>query len=150
VQTSIAEGTPFGFGMRTPSPAFQTAIAEGTPIAALRGQGGGGRKIIARVAAALSIDPAELQTELQAPGATIANVAAKHDVGRETIKSALIAATQQRLSDAVASGAISQDAADQSQNQFAANIDALLDAPGGSMGMPPPGQYLAGCERSTV
>jgi hypothetical protein len=141
VQTSIAEGTPrAGFGNGTPSGRLQTAIAEGTPANAAGGGSGGpggfgGGRALTTVATVLGIDQAQLRSELQASGATIASVAAAHGFDRDALKQALIDATRQRLADSVASGAITQDMADQQSSQFETGIDALID---GSGGPPPP------------
>jgi hypothetical protein len=136
MQTSIAEGTPAPFGNRTPSAGMMTAIAEGTPASAFRGSGRG--NILAAVAGVLAIDQTELQTELKAPGATLATVAAAHQQDRATFSAALLAALQQRVNDAVTNGTITQDTADQMISQYQANIDSLLDGTGGGGGGAPP------------
>ncbi len=139
--TSIAEGTPrAGFGNRTPTGRIATAIAEGTPANAAGGGFGGpgrfgGSRALTTVATLLGVDEAQLQSELQASGATIASVADAHGFDRDALKQALMDATRQRLADAVTSGAITQDMADQQSSQFETGIDALID---GSGGPPPP------------
>ena len=155
---AASNGTPGargGFGNRTPRADFQTAIAEGTPASALRGQGGGpggaggigggGRRTVATVATLLGVDPAALQTELQATGATIASVAAAHGKDRATVRQALVDAQRQRIADAVANGSVVQADADAMAAQFETRVDALLDGngagPGGNPGdggAPPP------------
>ena len=136
--TSTSEGTPGGrggFGNRTPRPGIQTAIAEGTPASALRGQsglgGGGGQRTLGTVATFLAIDPAALQAELLAPGATIASVAAAHGKDRATVRQALVDAQHQRNADAVAAGSLAQADADAMAAQFEARVDAVLDGNGG-------------------
>ncbi len=128
-------GAPGGFANRTPRPAVQTAIAEGTPASALRGPGGrGGGRILGTVATLLGVDPATLQTELQAPGATIAGVAAAHGKDRATVRAALIEAERQRNATAVAGGTLTQADADTMAAQFAARVDAVLDSSGSGPG----------------
>ena len=147
-------GTPGargGFGNRTPRADAQTAIAEGTPASALRGPGGGpggfgggGRRTVDAIATLLGVDPAALQTELQATGATIASVAAAHGKDRATVRQALIEAQRQRIADAVANGSVVQADADAMAAQFEMRVDTLLDSngagPGGNPGgdAPPP------------
>lgn len=131
-------GTPGarGFGNRTPRPEVQTAIAEGTQPAGFGGQGGpgglggGGRRTVTDLAALLTIDATQLQTELQAPGATIAGVAAAHGMDRATLRQKLIDANRQRAADAVANGTLDQATADQNTSRFEASIDQLLDSNG--------------------
>jgi hypothetical protein len=138
VLTSIAEGTPRAFGGGTPPPDVQTAIAEGTPAGSFRGNGGRGR-VLPAVAALLSIDEAQLQAELDAAGATIARVAAAHDVDRGSVRRALIDAQVQRLNDSVAAGRMTQADADAARSQFEANVDNLLDSNGSEpSGQPAP------------
>jgi hypothetical protein len=115
---------------------MQTAIAEGTPAGAFRGPGGG-RGVLTTVAAVLAIDQAQLVTELRAPGATIASVAAAHGKDRAALRQALIDATRKRVSDAVANGTLTQDNADQTLSQFEATLDGVLDGSGGGGGAPP-------------
>ncbi len=136
VQTSIAEGTPFsGFGNRTPNPDVQTAVAEGT-VPTGRGGFGGGRAL-GTVAMVLGIDQMQLRSELQAAGATITSVAANHGIDRPTLRQKLIDANQQRLNDAVTNGSMTQDQANQTEQQFESNLDMLLDSNGGGPGGPP-------------
>ena len=124
IQTSIAEGTPAPF--RNAPPAVQTSIAEGTPRA-----GGGFRvRAVTLLATVLNVPASQLQTELQAPGATIASVAAAHGFVRDAVRQALIDAAKQRFSQQVQSGAITQDQATQAETQFESGIDAMLDSNG--------------------
>lgn len=155
IQTSIAQGTPPAFGAdSTPSPdmltsiaqgtpegaghnggqdgAFATAIAQGTPASALRSfGGGGGARVIAALATVLGIDENQLRTELQAAGASIASVAAARGVDRPTLRQKLIDAVRQRLNDAVAAGALTQQQADGQAAQFEQNVDNTIDRIGG-------------------
>jgi hypothetical protein len=143
IQTSIAEGTPPpAFGNRTPSASEQTAIAQGTPANSFRGPGGGGggRGVLTALATVLGIDRGQLATDLQAPGATVASVAAAHGKDRATVRQALIDATKLRLADAVAAGTIPQSNADQNETQFESTIDAVLDSNGGGGPPQPAGQ----------
>jgi hypothetical protein len=136
-----ADRTPGrGFGNRTPPPAIATSIAEGTPCGSFRGPGsgaGGGVRTLTAVASLLGISEEQLQSELQAAGATIASVAEAHGQDRASLRQALIDATRQRLSDAVASGNTTQDQADQAESQFEANLDSLLDSNGARAFAPP-------------
>jgi hypothetical protein len=144
IQTAIAEGTPASAFRGQGGSGFQTAIAEGTPASALGGPGGpggfgGGRRTVAQLATLLAVDQTQLQTELQASGATIASVAAAHGMDRATIRQALIDAQQQRATDAVNSGTITQAMADDQLSQFEARVDQVLDGNGsGPPGAPPP------------
>jgi hypothetical protein len=138
LQTAIAEGTRPAFGNRTPSPDQQTAIAEGTPIGRAFGPGGGFGQTLTTVAAVLGISEDQLRSELQAPGATLASVAAAHGQARAAFRQALIDATKTRLADAVAAGTLTQDAATQAETAFESGLDRLLDNPGAFSG-PPPG-----------
>jgi transposase-like protein len=142
IQTAIAEGTPANAFRGQGGSGMQTAIAEGTPASALGGPGGpgGGRRTIAELATLLAIDQAQLQTELQASGATIASVAAAHGMDRAAIRQALIDAQQQRSTDAVNNGSITQAMADDQLSQFEARVDQVLDGNGGG---PPPGAPAA-------
>jgi hypothetical protein len=148
IATAIAQGTPAA--SLFPNSDDATAYAEGTPVGGARGGGGRGQ-VLPAVAAFLSITEDQLSTELQASGATIASVAAAHGQTRDALKQAIIAATQQRESDAVTSGRITQDQADQALSQLESNLDSLVDSDGsgggfggsgmgGGPGGGPPGQ----------
>ena len=141
IQTAIAEGTTFPFGDRTPNPEIQTAIAEGTPASALfggRGGFGGGRQALTAAATILGIDETQLRNELQAPGASLASVAAAHGQDRATFRQALIDAVKERFAAAVASGSMSQDQATQAETNFESTLDRLLDNPGATDAPPAP------------
>ncbi len=144
IETSVAQGTPFPFGNRTPRPEEQTAISEGTPAGRFRGPVGGFGQSLGAASSILSITPEELRSELQAPGATLANVAAAHGQQRAAFRQALIDATKARLAAAVAANMLTQDQATQAQTMFESNLDRLLDSPGGGFGTadatPAPGQ----------
>ena len=136
VQTSIAEGTPPAFGRGgTPPAAVQTAIAQGTPASALRGGFGGfgGGRVLPLLATVLGMSQDDLQTALQAPGASIETVAAAHGKDRATLRQALILAYRQQLNDMVSGGMLTQDMADQQATQFESNLDSLIDRVGGFM-----------------
>lgn len=143
IQTAIAEGTPASalFGNRTPNPEAQTAIAEGTPASALfggRGGFGGGRQALTAAATILGIDETQLRNELQAPGASLASVAAAHGQDRATFRQALIDAVKQRFAAAVTSGSMTQDQANQAESAFESGLDRLLDNPGATNAPPAP------------
>jgi hypothetical protein len=140
VETAIAEGTTLPFGNRTPSPEIQTAIAEGTPASALfGGRGGfGGAQALTAAATVLGIDETQLRSELQAPGATLAGVAAAHGQDRATFRQALIDAVKKSFDAAVASGSMTQDQATQTETSFESGLDRLLDNPGATSAPPAP------------
>jgi len=141
IQTAIAEGTTVPFGDRTPNPEIQTAIAEGTPASALfggRGGFGGGRQALTAAATVLGIDETQLRNELQAPGATLASVAAAHGQDRSAFRQALIDAVKQRFAAAVTSGSMTQDQANQAESAFESGLDRLLDNPGATDAPPAP------------
>lgn len=127
---TASSGRARAFGNRTPRPALRTAIAEGTRPAGVGAGGFAGANVAGAVATLLAITPAQLQTELAAPGATLATVAAAHGKDRAALKQALITTTEQRLNTAVANGTITQAASDQSLMQFQSRIDALVDSKG--------------------
>lgn len=135
IQTSIAEGTPAPFG--GPPSDVQTAIAEGTRPA---GGFGGGIRILGILATVLNVPNSQLQTELQASGATIATVGAAHGYQRAALGQALIDAYKQRTAMQVQNGTITQDQADQANSQFTSNIDSLLDSKGTNPPAPAGGQ----------
>ena len=136
LQTSIAEGTPPPF-RGTPNAARETAIAEGTPAPGFGIRG----RLVSELATILNLPAAQLQTELQAPGATIASVGAAHGMARDALRQALIDATRQRVDQLVQTGTITQTQADQNVSQFESNVDAVLDGNGSAGGPPPsPGQ----------
>ena len=142
IATAIAQGTPAV--SLFPNADAATAFAEGTPGAGFRGgPGGGGGQLVASVATALSISEEQLRTELQAPGATIATVAVAHGKTRDAVKLAILAMAEQREADAVSSGRITQQQADQTLNQLDTSIDNIVDGNGsggfgpGGFGGPP-------------
>ena len=136
IQTSIAEGTPPPFGGGGMPPAeVETAIAEGTPANALGGGFGavGVAGVLGTVGTLLGISQDDLQTALQAPGASIESIAAAHGKDRTTLRQALILAERQRLNEMVTSGALTQDMADQQATRFESNLDSVIDRVGGFM-----------------
>ena len=56
------------------------------------------------------------------------------DIGRTSVRAALIDAERQRNATAVAGGMLTQADADTMASQFATRIDALLDGNGGGPG----------------
>lgn len=130
IQTSVAEGTPFA-GARTPNASDLTAIAEGTPFPRAGGFGGAGRgRTLTTLATILNVPEDQLRTELAAPGATIAKVAAAHGVIRTQLRQLFVDATKQALDQQVQSGTLTQDEADQALAQLQSNLDSIFDGNG--------------------
>ncbi|NAZ86478.1 hypothetical protein [Kineococcus indalonis] len=113
---------------------------------ALRGGPGGGRggRVVDLTAAAeaIGVTEDELRTALQADGATLAGVAAEHDVERQALVDALVAAGEERLARAVTDGRLTREQADARSAELpdavAAAVDRELRAggPGGRRGGP--------------
>lgn len=82
------------------------------------------------LAAFLGIDVAQLQTELQADGATLATVAEAHEKSRDELKAFLRERTQERLDALVADGDLTQERADDILARFDQSADELIDLPG--------------------
>ena len=75
---------------------------------------GGGRVVdLAAAAEAIGVTEDELRTALRAEGATPASVAAEHDVDRQVLVDALVAAGEERLAQAVTDGRLTQEEADE-------------------------------------
>jgi hypothetical protein len=113
-----------------------------TPGAGPPGQGlfvGGASE---EFAAFLGISFEQLQSELNAEGATPASVAEAHGRTREELKSFFMEQLEANLSEAVASGTMSQEDADSQFESFASRIDDIIDGqmPSGRPGSPPEGQ----------
>jgi hypothetical protein len=115
------------------SPATSTAvggfpgIGEMTPGAGPPGDmlfiGGASEEL----AAFLGISLEQLQSELDAEGATPASVAEAHGRTREELKTFFTEQQQAQLSDAVAAGTMSQEDADNTMASFASRIDDIID-----------------------
>jgi hypothetical protein len=104
----------------TPLPGF-------TPGAGPRGQAfftGGATQEFADF---LDIPLDQLQSELDEEGATPASVAEAHDRTREELKTFFTEQQQERLSEAVAAGTMTQDDADSMMERFATTIDDMID-----------------------
>ena len=99
-----------------------------TPGAGPRGQalfmGGGASEELAEF---LGISLEQLESELDAEGATPASVAEAHDRTREELKTFYTEQQEAQLSEAVAAGNTSQDDADQMLEDFASRIDDIID-----------------------
>ena len=107
-------------GDRTPPPGF-------TPGAGMPGRGlfvGGASE---EFAAFLGISLDQLQSELDAEGATPASVAEAHDRTREELKAFFTEQQETQLSDAVAAGTMSQEEANQMLESFTSRIDGVID-----------------------
>jgi capsid protein len=113
-----------------------------TPGAGLRGLGlfiGGASE---EFAAFLGISFEQLESELNAEGATPASVAEAHGRTREELETFFMEELQANLDEAVAAGTMSQDAADDMFERQASRIDDIIDGEmlsGGSW-LPPDGQ----------
>jgi hypothetical protein len=79
----------------------------------------------------LGISKAQLEADMQLPGATQAGVAALYGKTRAELKAFLIATNEKMVADAVAAGRMDQGQADQLKAAFASGIDQMIDAPGG-------------------
>ena len=75
----------------------------------------------------LGISLEELESELNAEGATPASVAEAHDRTREELKTFFTEQQQAQLSEAVAAGTMSQEDADAMLEDFASRIDSIID-----------------------
>jgi len=107
-------------GDETPLPGF-------TPGAGPRGQalsvGGASEEL----AAFLGVSTEQLQSELDAEGATPASVAEAHGRTRDELKTFYTEQQETQLSDAVAAGTMSQEDADQMLEDFASRVDDMID-----------------------
>jgi polyhydroxyalkanoate synthesis regulator phasin len=90
-------------------------------------------------AAFLGISLEQLESELSAEGATPTTVAEAHDRTRDELKTFFIEQIQAQLSEAVASGTMSQEDADNMIENLTSRIDDVIDGtlPSGG-GEPPP------------
>jgi hypothetical protein len=86
-------------------------------------------------ASVLGLSPEELRSQLQA-GKTLAQVAQDKGISRDDFKAQLIAAQKARLDQAVASGRMPSDQAQQIAARFAANVDRMIDFTPGQRGGP--------------
>jgi hypothetical protein len=116
--------------------------ADFTPGAGPPGQGlfiGGASE---EFAAFLGISQEQLESELSAEGATPASVAEEHGCTREELKTFFTEQLEANLSEAVAAGTMSQEAADDMLEQQTSRIDDIIDGnmPSGMPGGPPVGQ----------
>jgi len=93
-------------------------------------------------AAFLGISLEELESELDAEGATPATVAEAHGRTREELKTFFMEELQANLDEAVAAGTMSQEAADDMFERQASGIDDIIDGemPSGGPWLPPEGQ----------
>jgi hypothetical protein len=93
-------------------------------------------------AAFLGIPLEQLESELNAEGATPGSVAEAHGRTREELKTFFMEELQATLSDAVAAGTMSQEGADDMFERQASRIDDIIDGemPSGGRWLPPDGQ----------
>jgi hypothetical protein len=75
----------------------------------------------------LGISLEELESELNAEGATPASVAEAHDRTREELKTFFTDQTEWQFIEAVAAGTMSQEDADSMMERFASSIDDVID-----------------------
>lgn len=125
-------GLGFGFG----GPGF--GPGKGGPRDGIgRGFFAGGQEL----AGFLGIPEDQLRTELR--DSSLADVAAKHNKTRDDLKKFLTDAMNQRLSDAVTNGRLTQAQADTARTAFTNNLDQMIDAKRGA-GMPGLGPRRSG------
>jgi phage gp36-like protein len=99
----------------------------------------------------LGIPQEQLQSELDAEGATLASVAEAHDRTREELKTFYTEQQQTQLDEAVSAGTMSQEQADQALEDFASRLDDMIDGNmavgggpnAGGFGVGGPGQALS-------
>jgi hypothetical protein len=125
-------------GRGTPIPGF-------TPGAGPSGQalfmGGGASEELAEF---LGISLEQLESELDAEGATPASVADAHDRTREELKTFYTEQQETQLSEAVAAGNMTQEDADSMMDRFASTIDDTIDGNAPSGGGPSSGGFTPG------
>ena len=92
-----------------------------------RGMERGGFGDPTKLATFLGITPAQLRTELDANGATLATVAQAHGKSRDDLKAFLTDDAKTRLAQEVTDGRITQAQADARLAQLTANLDARID-----------------------
>lgn len=116
-------------GALTQAQAGRVASTLAADGAGARSRGGWGRAQLDAAAAALGTTPAQLRTELRAPGATPASVAKAHGVDGGTLVDALVTAEQTHLAERVGAGDLTQAQADQRLARFRQHLQARLDQP---------------------
>jgi hypothetical protein len=124
-------------GAETPPPGF-------TPGAGMPGRGlfvGGASEELATF---LGVSTEQLQSELSAEDATPASVAEAHGRTREELKAFFTEQQEAQLSEAVATGEMSQEDADQMLEDFASRIDDMIDGNMPFGGGPGAGGFAAG------
>jgi hypothetical protein len=126
-------------GSETPLPGLGFTPGAGAPG---RGLFVGGAS--EEFAAFLGISLDQLQSELDAEGATPASVAEAHGRTRDELKTFFTEQQQAQLSDAVAAGTMSQEDADQMLESFASRIDGIIDGNAQFGGGPGAGGFAAG------
>lgn len=104
----------------------QDASGSTTDSAAQAARPGPGNHPLAIVAEQLAMEPADLRTELQA-GKTIAQLAEEKSVSLDTITSAILAARQEMLAQAVTDGRLTQAQADARLALVEADVAALYE-----------------------
>jgi len=92
----------------------------------------------------LGISLEQLESELSAEGATPASVAEAHDRTREELKTFFTEQQQAQLDDAVAAGTMSQEDADQMLDDFASQVDDIVDGNAAFGAGPGAGGFVAG------
>lgn len=88
----------------------------------------------AALASFLGITEAQLRTEQQASGATLATVAQAHGKSRDELKTFITTQAKTRLDQEVAAGEITQAQEDTMLSTLSQNIDQMIDATGGLFG----------------
>ena len=92
----------------------------------------------------LGISQEQLESELSAGGATPASVAEAHDRTREELKDFYTEQQETQLSEAVATGDMSQEQADQALEAFASQVDDIIDRNAVFEAGPGAGGFVAG------
>ena len=79
----------------------------------------------------LGISKAQIEADMQLPGATQAGVAALYGKSRAELKAFLLATNERTVTEAVSAGRMDQAQADQLKAAFASSLDQMIDAQGG-------------------
>lgn len=121
--------------------------AAGPPDGGGHGRGGRGGPGLEAAATALGLSEDDLRTELQ-DGSTIAEIASEKGVDLATVTDAMLAAEKEKLAEAVSSGKLTQEQADERLSGAEERITARVNGeqpeggpgrggPGGPGGQPP-------------
>ena len=95
------------------------------------GGGHGGGRDLTAAATALGMTAEDLRTALQADDATLASVAEEQGVAVDTLVDALVAAEQERITQAVTDGELTQDQADERLADLETQVTERVNSSGG-------------------